>query len=628
MTNNTWPSTTPDRPCPKCGKPNRCRIAPDGRAGICWRSGSAEVWHDGQVTMPPRRRAVALPAKTFATPEAALADAGRWIKGNLVATWVYPGDVLRVGRWNLPDGSKSMRPIHCVANGWSVGDPSGPLPLYRGDALPPAGPVYVVEGEKCADIAAGIGLPAVASAHGSAAAGKTDWQPLAGRDVVILPDNDTPGRKYSADVVAILAALSPPARVKILNLPGLPPGGDIEQFDAAIGGTAEATRTAIEELATKTSWLESDGPILTCLADVQSKPLAWLWPGRIPLGRITLLVGRPGEGKSFFTIDAAARVTTGTPWPDGSPCPRGSVLLICGEDDPGDTIRPRLDAHRADCRQVHLLSMVQWRDEKGERHERMFTLEDVRAAEIALQKLPGCRLIIVDPIGSFLGGSTDAHRDNEVRGVLSPVAKLAEKYGPAVLIVAHRRKSGGGFADDTALGSRAFTGIARVVHHLSRDPNDKNRRLLLPGKNNLAREGDGLAFTIAGDPPAVCWEREPVCMSADDAMAAEQDGQRHGPEPAARNAAVDWLTNLLANGPVASGEPKNPAAGTIRAEAKAADLAWRTVRRAADQIGVLRQRERFTGVWQWRLSRGKVVGQVVGQHASNCGHLDNLDNKA
>ena len=113
-------------------------------------------------------------------------------------------------------------------------------------------------------------------------------------------------------------------------------------------------------------------------------------------------------------------------------------------------------------------------------------------------RLPDCKLVVIDPIGSFLGNGTDAHRDNEVRGVLAPVAMLAEKHGPAVLVVAHRRKSAGSIADDLALGSRAFTGIARAVWHLTRDPDDKARRLLLPGKNNLAREGDGLAFSISG----------------------------------------------------------------------------------------------------------------------------------
>ncbi len=171
------------------------------------------------------------------------------------------------------------------------------------------------------------------------------------------------------------------------------------------------------------------------------------------------MVGRPGEGKSFVTIDAAARVTTGTPWPDGSDCPQGSVILISAEDDPADTIRPRLNAHNADVRRVHLLSAVRRVDADGQ-YERLITLADVDAIEAALVKLPDCKLIVVDPVGSFLGGRTDAHRDNEVRGVLAPIAKLAEKYGPAVLVVAHRRKSAGNIADDLALGKPRVYGYS------------------------------------------------------------------------------------------------------------------------------------------------------------------------
>ena len=119
----------------------------------------------------------------------------------------------------------------------------------------------------------------------------------------------------------------------------------------------------------------------------------------------------------------------------------------------------------------------------------MFSLADVSAIEMALAKLPDCKLIVVDPIGSFLGGRTDAHRDNEVRGVLAPIATLAERYGVAVLVVAHYRKTSGNIADDAVIGSRAFTGIARAVWHLTSDIDNKARRLLLPGKNNFAARG-------------------------------------------------------------------------------------------------------------------------------------------
>ena len=327
---------------------------------------------------------------------------------------------------------------------------------------------------------------------------------------------------------------------------------------------------------------------------MEPRSISWLWQGRIPLGRIALLVGRPGEGKIVLTTDMAARVTTGTPWPDGALCPKGSVILISAEDDPGDTIRPRLDAHHANVRRVHLLSAVR-RVDSGGQHERMITLADVDAIEAALEKLPDCKLIVVDPIGSFLGGKTDAHRDNEVRSVLAPIALLAEKYGPAVLGVAHRRKSVGESADDSALGSRAFTGIARAVWHLSRDTENKTRRLLLPGKNNLADEGDGLAFSIGGEPPRLWWEDSPVAMSADQGLAVEQAAHKPGPDAEAQNAAVAWLDTALAGGPRLAKELTDEWINGEGGEK-------RTLERARQALGVEAYRPENPGPWFWRSS--------------------------
>lgn len=335
---------------------------------------------------------------------------------------------------------------------------------------------------------------------------------------------------------------------------------------------------------------ELPGPVLRCLADVEPREVQWLWPGRVPLGRISLLVGRPGEGKSFLTTDMAARVSTGRTWPDGSACPAGSVILVSAEDDPHDTIRPRLDAHGADVRRVHLLSTVRRRGERGRLVEAMFTLEDLPALEEALQRQPDCRLIVIDPIGSFIGGGTDSHRDNEVRAVLAPVAQLAERYGPAVLIVAHRRKSAGTIADDLAIGSRAFTGIARAVWHLTRDTDDKRRRLLLSGKNNLAPEGTGLAFDIGGIPPAIQWEPGPVNLRADDALAAESEG---GGDGGALAEATDFLRAELAHGRKTGTE--------VKAAAKAAGVSARTLDRARARLGVVAAPDGYRGPWTWGL---------------------------
>jgi hypothetical protein len=336
--------------------------------------------------------------------------------------------------------------------------------------------------------------------------------------------------------------------------------------------------------------LQSDRrPVLHCMADIEPRPVTWIWPGRIAAGRITLAVGMPGAGKSFLTCDLASRISTGTPWPDGSECPRGSVLFITAEDDPHDTIRPRLDALHADVTRIHLLSGA-LRCTDRETREVAITLSDVDVLGESLQSIPDCRLVVVDPIGSFLGSECDAHRDNQVRAVLDPVKKLAEQHGTAVLIVAHRRKSAGAYADDTVLGSRAFTGIARNVWHLCRDTEDQNRRLLLSGKCNLGAEQGGLAFTIEGDPARTHWESGPVTMTADEALARENG--RTG-KTSAVDAAAEWLKGVLGDGPMPSEEVKKLAMSD--------SIAWRTVERAKEKLGVVSRPSEFGGKWVWAL---------------------------
>jgi len=194
----------------------------------------------------PKRRA----HRIFKTPEDAFAAVTREVRGTFVQAWTYPGGTLMVARFLLDDGGKTYRPIHRHGDGWVIGDPAGPLPLYRGDGIPGSGPVIVVEGEKCADAAATIGLAGVTSAHGAEAAAKTDWSPLAGRDVIILPDNDTAGTGYAEEVASILSRLTPPARVKVVVLPDLPEGGDIcDWLEALDAREPESLRAAILDMA-------------------------------------------------------------------------------------------------------------------------------------------------------------------------------------------------------------------------------------------------------------------------------------------------------------------------------------------------------------------------------------------
>jgi hypothetical protein len=167
----------------------------------------------------------------------------------------------------------------------------------------------------------------------------------------------------------------------------------------------------------------------------------------------------------------------------------------------------------------------------------------------------------------------------------------------------HRRKSDGDFADDAALGSRAFTGIARAVWHLSKDFEDEDLRLLLPGKLNLTCRVEGLSFRIEGSPARVVWEDEPVAMTADDAQAAEAkaaaDKRKHGPEPERRQEAIAFLQKELAGCSVAVSE--------LKLAAKKAGIAWRTVERAANDLGVIRLSSGFAGGWSWRLPESDLV---------------------
>ncbi|NLF09476.1 MAG: AAA family ATPase [Pirellulaceae bacterium] len=605
-----------NHPCPKCGGKDRFRMI-DVAAGAllcnqCFNQNNGDgiaalQWLRGG-TFPETANALAeYLGQSSDQPSSRPAHNG---KPRIVATYDYwdeQGTLLyQVVRFD-PKDFRQRRPKD--GGGWEYSVKGIRLVPYRLRemlAADPSGNVLIVEGEKDADRAASMGMVATTCAMG---AGK--WRPeynehFRGRSVVIIPDNDKPGREHANQVAQALSGIA--SSIKVVKLPGVPEKGDLSDW-LDRGGTKEKLKRLIDAAP---EWTPTEtpepGPILTCLADVEPRPVSWLWPGRIPLGRITLLVGRPGEGKSFLTTDAAARITTGTPWPDGKPCPKGSVVLISAEDDPADTIRPRLDAHLADARHVHLLSAVRRIDGDGQ-HERLITLADVDAIEAALMRLPDSKLIVVDPIGSFLGGGTDAHRDNEVRGVLAPIAAMAEKRGPAVLVVAHRRKSAAGMADDLALGSRAFTGIARAVWHLTRDNDNKVRRLLLPGKNNLAREGDGLAFSIINEPPRISWERDPVAMSADDALARENG---MAGEHSAIDEAKDWLREALADGPKPSSE--------LKGDAKRDGIAWRTVERAKTQLGVSNRPDGFGGPWVWALpdtSDSASLRQEFPQSANN-----------
>jgi hypothetical protein len=380
-----------------------------------------------------------LPRKTFVTVEAAL-EAATPKGGKLAGVWTYPGDVMRVGRFNLPDGSKQFRPVHRVENGWQIGDPPGPLPLYRVDEIPPQGSICVTEGERCADLAHELGLPAVTSAHGALSPAKSDWTRLAGRDVVILPDNDTAGEKYAATVMEILIGLK--CRVKIVKLPGLPVGGDIVDFDGEIAGSAGATRAEIEHLADTVSWTDSTdaGPDLTPTA------LSNLWKtdaelrepvidGLLRRGQVGNLVSTSKAYKTFLVLLLAICMAMKRAWLDVFPTVGGRVLMIDLElQKPDITQRTRelVKALHAPPEIADQIDVLSFRGRNG-------NIDQIETMLLTMK--PGTySLVILDPLYKSYPPDFDENSNAQMTVLYRRFERIAEHLDCAMVIVHHATK--------------------------------------------------------------------------------------------------------------------------------------------------------------------------------------------
>jgi putative DNA primase/helicase len=345
------------------------------------------------------------------------------------------------------------------------------------------------------------------------------------------------------------------------------------------------------------------GLLLTRLSDVKPQPIDWLWRQRFALGKIAMVCGDPGLGKSFITIDIAARITTGSPWPD-LPHDRtvpGSVILCNAEDDLADTIRPRLDAAGADASRVVSLRGMRRPAPDGKTTIQSFTLAELPMLREALQATPDARAVIIDPVSAYLSDA-DSHKNAEIRGLLAPLADMAAEFRVAVILITHLNKAAGGKSLHRAMGSLAFVAAARSAWLVTADQADPSRRLFLPMKNNLGNDSSGLAYSIMGEDQQarVIWEREPVTMKADEALAsADDESSRPGPDAYARNAAVEWVSELLADGAMESAK--------VKAEAGSAGLSWATVRRAQVSIGIKPFKDQFGGVWMWKLPPAKTA---------------------
>lgn len=324
------------------------------------------------------------------------------------------------------------------------------------------------------------------------------------------------------------------------------------------------------------------GPAGVLASVVQPERVSFLWPGRLAAGKPTMLDGDPGLGKSTAALDIAARITTGRPLPGctASAEPRG-VVLLSAEDGAADTIVPRLVANGADLGRVFIM--------QGVAVDGMIdpvTLPDALPAVEAAIRAQDAALLIVDPLMAYLGADTNAHRDQDVRRALAPLAALLDRTGCAGLLIRHLNKAQASAALYRGGGSIGIIGAARFGLLVARDPEDDAARILAPTKCNIGPEPPALRYRLEGVPDSdaarVVWDSEPVNVNAAGLLAATGDGEE---ERSALQEACDWLTDYLSLG-------ARPASDIFK-DARKDGHRDATLKRAKQRRGVQSQREGF-----------------------------------
>ena len=291
-------------------------------------------------------------------------------------------------------------------------------------------------------------------------------------------------------------------------------------------------------------------------SDIQPERLEHVWPGRIARGKLTLIGGPPGLGKSQATINMAATVSISGQWPcDEGQAPLGDVIILSAEDGTADTIIPRLMAAAANRQRIHIVDAATKIDGTG---RKTFSLKtDVDLLEEMSREIGTVVLIIIDLVSAYMGGA-DGNGNVETREVLEPLADMANRLGIAVVAVTHLNKGGAGSqsALNRFAGSIAFVAAARSAYLIVEDPEDENRRLFLQAKNNLAPKSKGLAFRVEQRLIAdgivasnISWESDHVMASVDEALLASET-KGGGESRSGKDEAADFLRDALASGPV------------------------------------------------------------------------------
>ena len=346
------------------------------------------------------------------------------------------------------------------------------------------------------------------------------------------------------------------------------------------------------------------------LRAIEPEAVRWLWPGWLARGKLHILGGHPGDGKSTLAIAVAANLSTGGSWPDGGRAPLGRALIMPAEDGIADTVIPRLREHHADTARVAVATTM---DDAG--RERLIDLtRDISALEEVLVANQ-YDLLVIDPLTGYMPGS-DRNAEGAVRDILTPLAAMADRTGTALLAIMHVGKPSGISRRplQQLLGATAFGAVARLVWMTAPAPGETDgpeRRALGVVKSNLAERPRALEWSRDRD-AAIQWHGD--ASASIEALLRESGVE---PKRLPRDDAREFLLDLLGDG-----EPL--LATDIQEAARVEGIAWRTVRRAADGLPIAKRKVTNAGQahYFWELTPTSVASLST----SIPEEVDNLDN--
>lgn len=323
------------------------------------------------------------------------------------------------------------------------------------------------------------------------------------------------------------------------------------------------------------------------VSDIQPRPITWLWPGRIPKGEITMVDGKPKQGKGTMLMNVVAQITTGMPlhgqMENSSP---QNVILISAEDCSERVVRPRLEVAGADLDRVHFLESVAEKNQKT-----TFILPKHIAALGDAIKKHSISLVIIDPFNAYLSSRTDANSEQDVRQLLTPLTHLAQTENVAIVCVRHLRETASGSAIEQGLGSIGFSAAARSVLLVHQHPADPDIKILAHAAGNLGQSPPSLQFRIVSHQlnenittSSIRWAGE-CSLSADDLLAAPE-------EISAIEEAENFLLDYLGT--------DRGSAKAVYLAAKEVEISKRTLDRAKSRLKIACTKD-TNGTWVWSL---------------------------